>query len=89
MQSGEQRGEQVGNRLQKRNNSVSPFKFYIFFVQFFLVFFFHFKTLSLSHGILIHHQFLMLLAFIFLFVDKFYIYWELILISCLEYKVLR
>ena len=51
--------------------------------------FFISKLSSLTHGILIHQQFLMLLTFIFLFVDKFYIYWELILISCLEYKVLR
>ena len=36
-----------------------------------------------------HRQLMMLLTFIFLFVDKFYIYWESILISCLEYQVLR
>ena len=70
--SGEQRGQQVGNGLQKRNNSVSPFKFYIFLTSFFE--FFISKLSSLSHGILVHHQFPMLLTFIFLFVDKFYIY---------------
>ena len=57
---------------EKRNNSVSPFKFYIFLTSFFG--FFISKLSSLSHGILIHHQFLMLLTFIFcLLINSIYI----------------